>query len=298
MPNIFYTYVWGSSKEQGGPLVFQNERSRSVALNRLQEGDLVFGICATNPKDPRVVILEDQKGRVLGCWQMSRETARSDDFGLRPVAAWEYGETGGFRWPFAVIALRNWRIDSPPLFRDLDGYVVTPEDDIRRTHSQEATATIVQVNDTLAASLIQLRDRQGVEMEMLPHSLTIIEEKLQAARQRHPSRLSGYSVPPREDSQECCVYIAQLGAGKHVANLKVGHTTDHKQRLLELNKYRIASEKQWVLRYAQPYSSISKAVEIEAKLGEHFVANRTQPHNGELYSGVTADDVFHVMDRL
>jgi len=85
------------------------------------------------------------------------------------------------------------------------------------------------------------------------------------------------------------IYIATLGKGGRT--LKIGHAQDARKRVQEFNKFRLSSEKQWVLHTDQQIGLAQYAIQIEKYLGELFAKYRTEPNNNEVYVDLDAMDV-------
>ena len=68
--------------------------------------------------------------------------------------------------------------------------------------------------------------------------------------------------------------------------VKIGHAQDAKQRVRDLNKFRLSTEPQWVLHADQPIGSVQDTIEVEKYLGEAFAKYRTEPNNNEVYIGL------------
>lgn len=297
MPSIFFTYVWGSHDIKGGPLTFVSSANRKVAMNKLQDGDLVFSVVSRTPFDGDVVIDEAQKGRVLGCWQISRVGADTSAYGIEAKHDWDLNEEGGYRWPVALQPIRVWKIDDAPLFVDMPGYVRAQKGG---THTQAAVTGVQQVQGRLAEALERLLTEQGHELEVMLPAHHILDFHLEKLRQRHPFRVNGYNVPPRDQSQVCSVYIATLGKHQKGAKvtLKIGHAHDPKARVAELNKYRLASEPQWNLAASQAVGTEQEAIVAEAHLGKHYDLHRTEPNNGEVFHKLNPFDVAYELSLL
>lgn len=281
MSGVFYTYVWGSHGERRSPLTFTSKQNRTSAIRSTQEGDLVFGIVSRSPGDPDVQIPDALKGRVINVWQISHSTADTAEFGIEASNIWDRLEDGSYRWPFALQPIRTWIIRDAPEFRELPGY--TPA-----THTQRAITTVQEVGDELAATLKDLVQTNGDELEVMTPRYHTMARRVQQLRQKHPFALNGYTVEPSAEATNS-IYIATLGKGGRV--LKIGHAQDARQRVAEFNKYRLSSETQWALHTDQPIGSVQHAIEIEKYLGEMFANFRTEANNNEVYVGLDAIDV-------
>jgi hypothetical protein len=276
MTGVFYTYVWGSHGHRGTPLTFISKQNRTIAIRSTQEGDLVFGVVSRHPGDPGVEIAEELKGRVVNVWQISHSTADTAEFGIDAANAWDKLGDGSYRWPYALQPIRTWIIRDAPQFRELAGY--TPA-----THTQRAITTVQEVDEQLAATLRDLLARSGKELEVMTPRYHTMAARLQQLRQNHPFALNGYSIEPNADATNS-IYIATLGKSGRV--LKIGHAQDAKQRVRDLNKFRLSTEPQWVLHADQPIGSVQDTIEVEKYLGEAFAKYRTEPNNNEVYIGL------------
>ena len=281
MSGVFYTYVWGTHGERGSPLTFTSKQNRTAAIRSTQEGDLVFGVVSRSPGDPDVQIPDAIKGRVMNVWQISHSAADTAEFGIEARNAWDKLEDGSYRWPFALQPIRTWIIRDAPEFRDLPGY--TPA-----THTQRAITTVQEVSEDLAATLRDLLQTNGEELEVMTPRYLTMANRVQQLRQKHPFALNGYSVQPNAEATNS-IYIATLGKGGRT--LKIGHAQDAASRVAEFNKYRLSSEPQWILHTDQAIGSVQDAIEIEKYLGELFAKYRTEPNNNEVYVGLDAIDV-------
>ncbi|MFD0981148.1 GIY-YIG nuclease family protein [Tropicimonas aquimaris] len=281
MSGVFYTYVWGTHGERGSPLTFTSKQNRTAAIRSTQGGDLVFGVVSRSPGDPDVQIPDAIKGRVINVWQISHSAADTAEFGIEARNAWDKLEDGSYRWPFALQPIRTWIIRDAPEFRDLPGY--TPA-----THTQRAITTVQEVSENLAATLKDLLQTNGEELEVMTPRYLTMANRVQQLRQKHPFALNGYSVQPNAEATNS-IYIATLGKGGRT--LKIGHAQDAASRVAEFNKYRLSSEPQWILHTDQAIGSVQDAIEIEKYLGELFARYRTEPNNNEVYVGLDAIDV-------
>lgn len=273
MTGVFYTYVWGTHDHRGGPLTFTSKQNRTIAIRSTQEGDLVFGVVSRSPGDPDVHIPDELRGRVANVWQISHSTADTAEFGIEARNSWDKLEDGSYRWPFALQPIRTWIIRDAPEFRELPGY--TPS-----THTQRAITTVQEVDEELAATLKDLLDTNGEELEVMTPRFQTMAGRVRQLRQMHPFALDGYSVQPNVEATNS-IYIATLGKGGRI--LKIGHAQDAKQRVSEFNKFRLSNEPQWVLHTDQPIGSVQDAIEVEKYLGESFAKHRTEPNNNEVY---------------
>lgn len=285
---VFFTYVWGGNTDQGTPLTFTNKASRTIAIRNAPEGSLVFGIVSQNPVDPEVRIPEAIRGRVVSAWQISHAEANTADYGIEARNAWDELPEGGYRWPFALQPIRTWRLNDPPLFKELQGYS-------NETHTQQAVTSVESVNDELAQSLLDVLEANGVEIPVMEPRYRTVAQRVQVLRQRHPFAGSAYSVSPDTESTNY-VYVATLGPKSNV--LKIGHSTDPEARVDQFNKYRLAEEKQWILEVRQPIGTIEAAIEVETRLGELFSNYRTQAHNQEIFVGLDATTVLTRLANL
>lgn len=285
MTRVFYTYVWGTHSSRGGPLTFTSKQNRTVAIRNTKEGDLVFGVVSRNPGDPSVQIPEEIKGRVINVWQISHGTADTNDFGISPHNSWDALDDGSYRWPFALQPIRTWILRDAPEFRDLPGYT-------NSTHTQRAITSVQEVDDELAATLVDLIANNGTELEVMTPRFKTMESRVHLLRQKHPFALNSYSVQPDVNADNS-VYIATLGKGSHV--LKIGHAQNAKRRVDEFNKFRLSSEPQWHLHTNQLIGSVLDAIEVEKHLGEVFSKYRTEPNNNEVYIGL---DPMNVLSSL
>ncbi|MGQ4274698.1 GIY-YIG nuclease family protein [Terrihabitans sp. B22-R8] len=278
---MFYTYVWGSHGDRGGPITFTSRQNRTLAIRGSQVGDLAFGVVSRNPVDPEVHIPEEMKGRVLSVWQISHDTADTSEFGLEAVHAWDKQKDGSYRWPFALQPIRAWIIRDGPEFRDLAGYT-------GNTHTQRAITTIQEVDEELAASLKDLLVTNGEELEVMTPRYQSMAVRLNQLRQKHPFALKGYNVQPNVEAT-ISIYVATLGKGGRA--IKIGHAQDARQRVNDFNKFRLSNEPQWELHTNQPIGTILEAIEVEKSLGETFARHRTEQNNNEVYVGLNPMDV-------
>jgi len=63
------------------------------------------------------------------------------------------------------------------------------------------------------------------------------------------------------------------------------------QRVVEFNKFRLSTEKQWVLHTNQPIGFVLDAIDAEKYLGSEFAKHRTEPNNNEVYVNLDANAV-------
>ena len=288
MSDVFFTYVWGAFGDKGGPLTFTSKANRTTALNDLKDGDFVVGIISRTPGDPRIVIHEDDKGRVGNVWQISRRTADTADYGIEAHAEWDRTDDGSYRWPYALQPIRTWLIEEPPEFRALPGYT-------NATHTQKAITSVQRVDDALAVSLMALLEAQGKELEPLEPRLAAMSGAMRKLRQRHPFALNAYDVHPDADALHY-IYVATLGPNS--TTLKIGHSADPKARIAGFNTHRLASERQWELAFTQPMGVVQKAISAERALGIRFDEKRTEPNNGEVFHGLDAGTVISAIVDL
>lgn len=281
--NVFFTYVYASHGEEdlsgsadkiGWPLTFSSKSGRSTARNMVKEGDLVFGVVSSSPGH-NVIVPDEFKGRVKSAWQVTRHNALLTDYKVN-ATDWD------LQWPYALQPIRTWEILDAPLFRELKGYD-------SGTHTLRSVSSIENVNEELAVSLLRLLEEQAKEIEMAEFRFSSMQQRNLTLRQKHPVRIEGYSVDPVEQDELNYVYVATLGKGSK--NLKIGHSTNPKERVESFNKFRLSDEKQWILHTAQPMGAVGNAVKAEAALGEEFAKFRTEANNNEVFVGVDAVDV-------
>lgn len=288
MQKIFFTYVWGGNPNRGSPIIFANKANRTMAINSSQIGDLVFAVVSKNPSDPKVQIAEDIKGTVINAWQITHMTATTDDFGIKPTHTWERDESGEYKWPFALQPLRAWVFDTRIKFNAIEGYGPA-------THTQKAISTIQEVTGPLAGNLRELITRHGREVKVLEPNTAALRGKLKSLTQKHPFAGSEYSVKPNL-SAITSVYIATLGKGGRT--IKIGHAQNSTERVENFNKYRLSSEKQWILHSSQEIGTVQEAIEVEKKLGTIFASNRTESHNLEIFTNLDADYVLMELGQI
>lgn len=279
---VFFTYIYGRGEtytfggraNTGWPLTFSNAAARSMARNILSDGDLVFGVISSSPGHGAVVS-ENQKGRLVSVWQVTRQNALLTDY---DIALSDYD----LQWPYALQPIRTWEIADPPKFKSLDGYDAD-------THTLRSVSSVEFVNEVLAQSLLTIFREQGTEVALAKFKYNAMQQRNETLRQKHPVRIEGYTVPPTDRDAPNFIYVATLGKGSKT--LKIGHSTDPEDRVSSFNKYRLSSEPQWQLEVRQPFGSVQNAVRAEAALGEIFEAHRTEANNNEVYLGLSATDV-------
>ncbi len=135
---------------------------------------------------------------------------------------------------------------------------------------------------------MEVLSTNGKELEVMTPRYQTMVGRLHQLRQKHPFALNSYTVEPNPEAINA-IYIATLGKGGRI--LKIGHAQDAAQRVREFNKFRLSSEKQWVLHTDQRIGSVQDAIEIEKYLGESFAKYRTEPNNNEVYVDLDAIDV-------
>lgn len=281
MARVFYTYVWGRSAGTGGPLIFTDKANRTKAMRKVDEGDFVFAVASRNPADPTVEIPEDLKGRVINAWQVSKTAADSADYGLKAENSWDADSNGNYKFPYALQPIRYWLIQPMPVFKELDGYNT-------QTHTQEAISTVQEVKGVLAESFIDLLLTSARELPVQLPKRKVLDGRIKQLAQKHPFVKKGYTVPPPK-VQLNSIYVATLGKGGK--DLKIGHSADPAKRVADLNKYRLSSEKQWVLTVSQPIGDVEEAIAMERHLGQFFASHRTERNNNEIFINLDAMDV-------
>jgi predicted GIY-YIG superfamily endonuclease len=272
---VFYTYIWGSAagSSKGYPMTFTGKGARTMAKNRSQPGDLVFGIVSSNPTsgapiDPNLA------GRVACVWQITHATADTSDFGITSRSEWDTDENGDYRWPYALRAMRIWGIESPPRFRDLVGYD-------NQTHHMDAVTTIREVGDpNLIASLMELKT---AEVEPMQPQFSSMEGQVIKLLNKHRNP---YSVEPQHH-EFWYVYVLTLG---NVVKIGYSHNPQSRCDAHNLGRIPERGEKLWQLSVTQPYPSEQAAQAVEAELHRTFAANVTE-HNQEVFVGIEAIDV-------
>ena len=281
LTGVFYTYVWGSDVSSGSPLTFSNKQNRTVAVRSTQEGDFVFGVVSRNPGDPSVQIPDAVRGRVVNVWQISHHMADTVEYGIESRGSWDRLENGRYRWPWALQPIRKWSIDDAPEFRELRGYT-------QSTHTQQAITTVQEVDEELATTLMDLLAAKGKELEVMKPRFATVASRVEQLRQKHPFALSAYTVQSNVEARYH-VYVATLGKGTRT--LKIGHAQDSAERVREFNKFRLSSERQWVLHTNQFIGAVQDAIKVEKRLGEVFAKYRTEPNNNEIYIDLAPRDV-------
>ncbi len=250
-------------------------------MQSAREGDLVFGIVSRNPGNPEVIIPEVLKGRVLNVWQISHQTADTSSYGINSDRPWDKNTNGNYRWPYALQPIRTWTFDDPPLFKELNGY--TPS-----THTQKAITTLQEADELLGQTLKSLISDRGREIEVLKPQSHVLTIKVDQLRQKHPFAANPYDVQPRLDATNY-IYIATLGKGSKT--LKIGHSQDAQKRIGDFNKYRLTTEKQWVIHTDQQIGTVHDAIDAEKFIGETFASFRTELNNNEVFLDLDPDIV-------
>jgi hypothetical protein len=279
---VFFTYIYGRGEtytfggcaNTGWPLTFSNSAARSMARNILSDGDLVFGVISSSPGHGAVVP-EDQKGRVVSVWQVTRQNSLLTDYDIELS---DYD----LQWPYALQPIRTWEIAEPPKFKSLDGYDAD-------THTLRSVSSVEYVNEELAQSLLTVFKEQATEVALANFKYATMQQRNETLRQKHPVRIDGYTVPPADRDALNFVYVATLGKGSKT--LKIGHAVNPDERVDSFNKYRLTSEPQWVIEVRQAMGTVQNAVRAEAALGEVFATHRTEANNNEVYLGLSATDV-------
>jgi hypothetical protein len=137
---VYLTKVWGFGAPEG-PLQFGQQGWRDRARRVLKDGDTVVLVGTLGEKTK-----QEDRGRVLGIMEPSREPVLWTDFDLQPSEQ-EFDEEGNYRWPYGLLNRRAWVLPDKPLLSDISS----------RQFSMDAAAGIVPLTDEEAARISQFR---------------------------------------------------------------------------------------------------------------------------------------------
>ena len=109
---VFITKVWGFS-EPCGPLQFSAQGWRDAACELLAEGDLVATVGTAQAPTS-----DEERGRLLGMMEPTKEIVRSLDFDLRQTPH-DFDDEGNYKWPFGLLNRRAWIFEDRPLLNEI-----------------------------------------------------------------------------------------------------------------------------------------------------------------------------------
>jgi hypothetical protein len=218
---LYMTNTWGFDSPSG-PLQFSLKGWRDRARDVLQPGDLVVIVGTLGPPTA-----EDERGRILGLMEPTREVVSSLDYALTRLPH-DFDEDGNYRWPFGLELRSAWRFSEPRKYL---------ADVSSRTFSMDAAQGIVPLIPAEATQILAL-PREQVELLQPVRAAARIEGE-EAARKR--------AAPPPTTMRTGIMHMRRMSAFTYAMQIestpqsafKVGWAFDFKARARQFNLARI-----------------------------------------------------------
>ncbi len=106
---MYATKVWGFIPKNWPLVTFGREGTRNKLRGLWQPGDTMLLIGTMGQNTP-----ESDRGRILGFYEFTSIPVLTRDV-VSPDTLQEHGD----KWPFALLAVKAWRLDQPPIFKEV-----------------------------------------------------------------------------------------------------------------------------------------------------------------------------------
>lgn len=270
---VFVTKVWGFS-EPCGPLRFSTAGWRERTRSQIQDGDLVVNVGTT--KTPTN---EEERGRVLGIMEPTRETVPSLDFDIKQDPH-DFDEEGNYKWPFALINRRAWIIEERRFLNEISD----------RAFPMAAVLGTVPLTDEEAKAVLALRHREVPLLAPIQHRARV--DGPEAARRRAappPTTIrSGVMHLRRAPAYTYCMEVE----GAERSAFKIGWAFEYRARERQFNQSAMPDigGVRYRTKLNQLWDSARAAFEMEQTLLHHFDDHR-HPANREILFGVRFGEI-------
>lgn len=270
---IFFTKVWGFN-EPCGPLQFSERGWLTNALDQLRDGDLVALVGTMGPPTH-----EMEQGRLLGLMEPTRQVAMSLDFPL-PTSDEDFNEDGEYKWPYALLNRRAWRLLDRPRLSDIS----------RREFGMSAVLGVKEFTSDEAAKVQRLA---RVEVPLIQSIQAVARvEGVEVARRR--------GIPPSTTTRAgvmhlrrapAYTYAMEIVGAKPVA-FKIGWAFDFKSRQRQFNHAALPGlgGLKYQSRLFRLCDTAMQAFRFEQALLQHF-ASQQHPSNREVIHGISYEQL-------
>ena len=207
------------------------------------------------------------------------EIVMSMDFDM-PTWRHDFNEEGGYRWPYALLIKRSWRIPSRPLLEEISS----------RQFGMDAASGIVRLSEDEAARAMRL-DREGVELLQPIRARARIEGD-EAARRR--------SAPAPTTTRRGVMHLRRAPAYTYAMTVegapreafKIGWAFDFRRRQRQFNLYALPQLNglRYKTRLQRLWKTARAAYTMEQAILLRFDSSR-HPANREVIFGVSYDDL-------
>lgn len=269
---MYLTKVWGF-EVPCGPLQFGKDGWRDRARAILFPGDLVVLVGTKGPET-----LEHDRGRLLGMMEPTTEPVMSQDFELATVP--EHFKEGHYKWPFALLNRRAWRMIDQPLLEKISS----------RRFSMEAASGIVELTDDERDRILQLV-RDEVELLTSLRVQTRLEGAEVARRRGAPPPTTTRSGVMHLRNAPAYTYAMEI-QGATSSAFKIGWAFNHKARAREFNLYALPKlgGLSYQIRLTELWDTARQAFQMERELLQRFDKLR-HPMNSEVVCGASIEEL-------
>lgn len=260
---IFATRVWGFDPLIWPVITFNLEGYRDKILNESKVGDLIIFVGTKTDRTK-----EEDRGKILGVAQIGRipvDTLSVLDKSI--ITPDYYDANNNFRWPKAIMMTRAWSFPEKPVLTEILSSQLP--------YNATASAVLLNLEDAEVIKQLQANEIDLPDTETIRNlrNLEIALNKGKPTTGVIPS--SWIKTTERILGNPSITYAARFGKTKCY---KIGHTTDIKQRLGELNKHvphEILNE-EWKITYKQGWPDEITAYNMEQNVLNSLTTYRTE----------------------
>lgn len=270
---VYLTKVWGF-EEPCGPLQFGLKGWRDRARKLLQDGDLVVLVGTQGDETAK-----DERGRLLGIMEPTREIVRSLDFDVRQSST-DFNEAGEYKWPFALLNRKAWILEERPLLSEITD----------RRFGMDSAQGIVPFTEDEAEEVLSLKSRE-IDLLLPVRAWARIVGADAAGRRGAPPPTTTRKGVMHLRRAPAYTYCMELIGAKHVSH-KIGWAFDFKARERQFNQTALPGI--GGIRYRTKLNHLSNtamdAFRMEQALLAHFDQVR-HPSNREVLHGVSYREI-------
>lgn len=260
---IFATRVWGFDPLILPVITFNLEGHRDNLIKQSKVGDLIVFV-GTKTEHTK----EEDRGKILGAAQIGRIPVDTlsvlDKSVIKPDY---YDSNGNYRWPKAIMMTRAWNFPQKP--------VLTETLSSQLPYKATTSAVLLNPEDTKIIQQLKANEIDLPETENI-RNLRNLEIALNKGKPTTGVIPSAWNkTTERTLGNPSVTYVARFGKTKC---WKIGHTTDIKQRLGELNKHvphEILNE-EWKITYKQGWPDEITAYNMEQNVLNSLARYRTE----------------------
>ena len=267
--SVYMTKVWGFGVPCG-PLQFSTSGWRDRAREELRPGDLVVLV---GTKEPPTA--DEDQGRLLGIMEPTTEPVMSLDFPLQ-IAPHDFTADNEYRWPFALLNKRAWKLPARPLLEDISS----------RRFTMDAALGIVPLTSDEAD---RVRSFESEEVPLLTSSRIIARtEGYEAARRRN--------APAPTTKRDGVMHLRKAAAytyameiqGCSTSAFKIGWAFNHRARVRQFNLYALPElgGVKYRVKLTEFWDTARQAFKMEQELLRSFDSRRHRG-NREVIQGVS-----------